>query len=99
MKKLSVDHAPVQALTTEDADLDLSHVQPTRVLGRVVELHPAQEHGRRVFASTSSKHFLKWMFRLSRTRRTRRALAYALVSNSPTNATKSTQYLGQHIHP
>jgi hypothetical protein len=33
----------VQALAAEDADLDLRHVQPTRMLGRVVELHPAHQ--------------------------------------------------------
>ncbi|MFO1266471.1 MAG: hypothetical protein U1F67_06595 [Rubrivivax sp.] len=33
----------IQALTIEDADFDLRHVQPARVLGRVVELHSTQE--------------------------------------------------------
>ena len=47
LKKLLTGDAPVQALTTEDADLDFRHVQPTRVLRRVVELERAarQEPG------------------------------------------------------
>jgi hypothetical protein len=32
-----------QALPLQDADLDLGHVQPTRMLGRVVELDPANQ--------------------------------------------------------
>src|SRR5215207_1736327 len=35
---LAVVDAPVQALALEHADLDLDHVEPTRVLGGVVEL-------------------------------------------------------------
>ena len=46
LQSVSTFNTPVQALPIEDADLDLRHVQPTRVLGRVVELHPAQELGR-----------------------------------------------------
>ena len=37
LKELTAGDAPVQTLTTEDADFDLRHVQPARVLGRVVE--------------------------------------------------------------
>lgn len=40
----------LQKLATEDADLDLGHIQPTRMLGCVVELHSAQELGGRAFA-------------------------------------------------
>jgi hypothetical protein len=40
---LPTGNPPIQALAAEDADLDLCHVQPTRVFGRVVKLHPAQE--------------------------------------------------------
>src|SRR5260370_19104958 len=36
---LLVVDAPVQALTAQDADLDLHHVQPTGMFGGVVELH------------------------------------------------------------
>ena len=39
LQKVAVFNAPLQALTAEDADFDLRHVQPTRVLGCVVELH------------------------------------------------------------
>ena len=42
-QQVAVGDSPVQALTTQDADLDLRHVQPTRVLGCVVELHATQE--------------------------------------------------------
>jgi len=42
-QQAAVGDSPIQALTTEDADLDLRHVQPTRVLGCVVELHATQE--------------------------------------------------------
>lgn len=33
----------IQALAVEDADLDLDHVEPTGVLGRVVEFQTAQD--------------------------------------------------------
>ena len=55
LQKLSAVDASVQALTTEDADLDLRHVQPTPMLGRVVELHSAQELGGR----TLSQHVVE----------------------------------------
>jgi hypothetical protein len=48
LKEVSTGHASVKALPAGDADLDLRHVQPTRVLGRVVELHSVQRLGRRV---------------------------------------------------
>jgi hypothetical protein len=32
-----------QALALQNPDLDLSHIQPARMLGRVVELDPAQQ--------------------------------------------------------
>src|SRR5882762_8768974 len=38
-----VHQPPSEALALHDADLDLRHVQPTRVLGCVVELHAAQQ--------------------------------------------------------
>jgi hypothetical protein len=50
LQAVSAFNSPVQPLTTENANLDLRHVQPTRVLGRVVELHSAQELGRCAFA-------------------------------------------------
>ena len=43
LQNLSAGNASVQTLPTEDAHLDLSHIDPTRVLGRVVELHSTQE--------------------------------------------------------
>ena len=56
---LLAGHASIQALTAEDADLDLGHVQPTRVLGRVVELHPAQEFGSGRFTQHIVEAFLE----------------------------------------
>src|SRR6185437_17146569 len=44
-----------QALALEDADLDLGHVQPARMLGCVMELDPAQQGGGRLEA----EHFLE----------------------------------------
>jgi hypothetical protein len=35
--------APIEALAGQDADLDLDHVQPTDVLGDVMELESAQD--------------------------------------------------------
>src|SRR5438874_1734151 len=34
---------PPQTLTLQDADLDFSHVEPTRMFGRIVELDATQE--------------------------------------------------------
>ena len=42
-QELPAVYAPVQALTAEDTDLDLRHIQPTGVLGRVAGLDSAQE--------------------------------------------------------
>ena len=56
---LLAGHASIQTLTAEDADLDLCHVQPTRVLGRVVELHPSQELGSGTFAQHVVEAFLE----------------------------------------
>ena len=42
-QQLPTGHPPIQTLAAVDADLNFRHVQPTRVLGRVVKLHPAQE--------------------------------------------------------
>jgi hypothetical protein len=50
LQQLSAGDASIQTLPTEDADFDFRHVQPTRVLGRVVKLHPAQELYRRALA-------------------------------------------------
>ena len=38
-----VINAAIEALAVENADLDLDHVEPTGVLGRVVELEAAQD--------------------------------------------------------
>jgi len=35
--------APSQTLAFEDTDLDLRHIQPARMLGRMVKHHPAQQ--------------------------------------------------------
>ena len=47
LQSLSTSHASIQALSAEDANFNLGHVQPACVLGRVVELHAAQELGGR----------------------------------------------------
>ena len=80
-QELPAVDAPVQALATEDADLDLRHVQPACMLGRVVEFDVRKSLAAARVPSTSSKHFLKWVFRLSSTKCTRRAWAYAVLSN------------------
>ena len=38
-----IGDAPADALAVENSDLDFGHVQPTSVLGRVVELNPPQK--------------------------------------------------------
>jgi hypothetical protein len=44
-----------QALALQNSDLDLSHVQPTRMVRRVVELDPAQDRRGRL----DTEHFLE----------------------------------------
>lgn len=46
LQKFSTGNAPIQALAAEDADLDLRHAQPARVLWGVVELDAMQEPSR-----------------------------------------------------
>ena len=60
--------AAIQSLAIEDTDFDLRLVEPAGVFGGVVEPNSSQELGRMRLPSTSPKHFLKWVFRLSRTR-------------------------------
>ena len=43
LQKLWAGDTPIQTLSTEDSNLDLSHIQPTCVLWGVVKLHTAQE--------------------------------------------------------
>ena len=43
LQKLRAGDAAIQALAAEDADLDFRHVQPARVLGRVVKAHATQQ--------------------------------------------------------
>src|ERR1700676_2935368 len=50
-----VRHSSIQALSREDADLDLGHVQPAGVRGRVVKLDTAQQ----ALCSLDAEHFLK----------------------------------------
>ena len=45
LKGIAVLKARVQALARQNSDFDLGHVQPTGVLGRVVESDPAQQLG------------------------------------------------------
>ena len=46
LQRLRSGESAIQALAAEDADFDISDVQPTRVLGRVVEAHAAQQRVR-----------------------------------------------------
>jgi hypothetical protein len=50
LQKVYAGDSTIQALATEDADFDLSHVQPTRVLGSVVKAHAAQQFAGRLAA-------------------------------------------------
>src|SRR5713226_6342474 len=36
-------HATRQTATSKDTDLDLSHIQPTAMFGRIMEFHPLQD--------------------------------------------------------
>ena len=49
----------VQALAREDADLDFGHVQPTRMLWRVVEANPAQQLGGLLLTERIDEAFLE----------------------------------------
>ena len=40
---LHADHATRQTATSKNTDLDLGHIEPTAMFGRVVELHPLQK--------------------------------------------------------
>ena len=40
--------APIQTLTTQNADFDLDHVQPACMFGNIVELEPSQHASRLV---------------------------------------------------
>ena len=50
LQKLQSWEATIQALAAEDANLDLCHVEPTRMPGRVVEAHSAQQRASRTLA-------------------------------------------------
>src|SRR5258708_18444592 len=50
-----VDQAPCEALALHDADFDLGHVQPARMLGCVVKLHAAQQRA----GACATQHFLE----------------------------------------
>src|SRR5438270_11244243 len=39
-------HATRQTATSKDTDLDLGHIQPTAMLGRIMKLHPLQNPSR-----------------------------------------------------
>ena len=50
LQKVAAANAPIQALPAQHADLNFRHVQPARVLGRVVELHATQQLRRRTLS-------------------------------------------------
>ena len=65
--------AAVQALALEHPDLDLDHVEPARVLGRVVELQPPQDATRLRRREGLIERADVWVDRLSCTTRMRSA--------------------------
>jgi hypothetical protein len=44
-QQIKTGNAPIQTLSTENAKLDLRHVQPTRVFWGAVERHATQQFG------------------------------------------------------
>src|SRR3972149_9761713 len=50
-----VHQSSPKALAIQDADFDLRHIQPTRVLGRVVKLHASQQR----VSARRTEHLLK----------------------------------------
>ena len=63
LQDLWCSEGSIQALAVEDAvDLELCHVEPTRMLGRVVEEHPRSNAPAAGLPNTSTKDFLKCMF-------------------------------------
>lgn len=72
-QQFTVTDSAAQALRAEDDGLNLCHVEPVRVLGCVVELHPADQ---RVCVARRRRTFF---FRLSSTRCTLRAATYVSV--------------------
>ena len=55
LQKFSTGNASIQALAGEDANFDLGHIQPARMLGCVMELHAAQEF----LGSARSQHIVE----------------------------------------
>lgn len=55
LQALAGCNSTIQALAAQDADLYLCHVQPTGVLGRVMELHPVKQTGR----VAATQHFIE----------------------------------------
>lgn len=55
LQKFSIGNASIQALAGEDANFDLGHIQPARMLGCVMELHAAQEF----LGSARSQHIVE----------------------------------------
>jgi hypothetical protein len=65
---LCVVDTPLETLAVQDPNLDLGHIQPTRVLGGVVKRQPVQQ-GRAVSgAKVSYKAAPVCVFKLSRTK-------------------------------
>ena len=59
---------PPQTLALQDADLDFGHVEPTRVLGRIVKLDATQQRGRGLGTEHLLKACAKMCVRLSKTK-------------------------------
>ena len=60
----------LEAATSQDAELDLRHVEPTAVLGRVVELSRFTIRRASAAGKAWYREAGRWVFRLSMTTRT-----------------------------
>ena len=65
--------ATIETLAFEHADLDLNHVEPAGVFGRVVELKPPEHAARLGRREGGVRAAAVWVERLSRTTRMRSA--------------------------
>jgi hypothetical protein len=54
-QQIKTGNAPIQALATENANLDLRHVQPARVFWGLVERHAAQQFD----GGAAARHIVK----------------------------------------
>ena len=72
-KDVTLTDAAIQTLAAQHADFDLDHVQPTGVLGRVMELQALKDAMRLGRGKVSYRAPAVWVERLSMTTRMRSA--------------------------